>query len=984
MRFLNSIHKTILFSTLAFLVFTSTFSQQEKFIWQENTSNGYTYKYVTNDPMQVRFYTLKNGLKVMLSVNKREPRIAVNFAIRAGSNSDPKTHTGLAHYLEHILFKGTNLYGSLDWEKEKPLLDEIESLYEVYNQTSNTEIRESIYKQIDSVSNVASKYAISNEYTKLMSEIGSEGTNAHTWVEETVYKENIPSNEIDRFLVIEADRFRNPVVRLFHTELEAVYEEKNRTLDNDGRKMYEVTNQALFPTHNYGQQSTIGTIDHLKNPSIKAIKEYYNTYYVPNNMAIIMVGDFDPDVMIAKVDQHFSYMQPKAFETYNPSPEMPILEPIVREVYGPTAENIRISWRTPAAYAEDVDVLNLITQIISNGKAGLFDININQKQVLQGASNSFLQFKDYGIFSINGYPKQEQSLDEVKNILMAEIEKLKNGDFDDALLKAIIANFKLYEQQSIKFNGSRLQSLLNMYIKTDAKAWDKEVAYLDMLSNITKEDVVRVANTYFKDNYLVLYKRKGEDKGIVKVDKPAITPIETNTGKESDYVREMKNFNVNPIAPQWIDFNTSFVKSNLKNVDVYYIQNNENQLFSMEYRFDMGERNNRYLPLAFNYLDFLSTNQYTPEALNKKLYGLASNYNVNVYDEVTTIKFNGLQENFKETLGLFEHLLANCNSNEEALTELKGRIFKYREDSKSNKQRIVSGMVSYAVYGENNPFNDVLSNEEINAISSNQLIEILHSFFNYKHSLIYYGPLSENEFKDQLSSIHDIKQDFIAYPDVKTYTYEIQNENKVLFTDYDMVQSEISWVRNVETYNPKEEPYINVFNEYFGGGMGSLVFKIIRESKALAYSTYAVYSIPDKSEKMFAMRAYVGSQSDKMLSAIEGMNELLNDLPLDEQAFELAKEAIRKSIQTQRINENEPIYMYFGAKKKGVDYDLRKTIYETIDTITFDDIKQLHGEKIANKPYTYCIIGSEDKISDTDLQKIGQLKKLTLEQIFGY
>ncbi|MGN6510074.1 MAG: M16 family metallopeptidase, partial [Chitinophaga sp.] len=263
---------------------------QVKHEWKEASSGGYSYRYITGDPMQARFYTLKNGLTVMLSVNKKEPRIQTLIGVRAGSNNDPKDHTGLAHYLEHLLFKGTTHYGSLDWSKEKPYLDEITSLYDKYNHTTGTDERKAVYRQIDSVSGLAAKYAIANEYDKMMTNMGAQGTNAHTWVEETVYEEDIPSTAVDKFLAVQAERFKDPVFRIFHTELEAVYEEKNRGLDNDGRKMYETMLATLFPTHNYGQQSTIGTVEHLKNPSLIAIRKFYNEYYTPNNMAIVMAG----------------------------------------------------------------------------------------------------------------------------------------------------------------------------------------------------------------------------------------------------------------------------------------------------------------------------------------------------------------------------------------------------------------------------------------------------------------------------------------------------------------------------------------------------------------------------------------------------------------------------------------------------------------------------------------------------------------------
>ena len=330
--------------------------------------------------MKARFYTLDNGLTVILSENHKEPRIAALIPTRAGSNTDPRTNTGLAHYLEHMLFKGTNKYGSLDWTKEKPELDKIDALYEQYNKTKDDATRKAIYKKIDSVSGVAAKYAIANEYDKMMSAMGAQGTNAFTSFEQTVYTDDVPSSSLDKYLTVQAERFRNPVLRIFHTELEAVYEEKNRTLDNDGRKVFEALFANLFKKHNYGLQTTIGTIEHLKNPSLVEIRKYFNKYYVPNNMGIILSGDFNPDEVIAKIDKDFSYMQPKSFDKYTFQQEDPITAPIVKEIVGPDAENLTIGYRLPGNKSKDALLADLVGQILTNGKAGLLDLNLVKKQ----------------------------------------------------------------------------------------------------------------------------------------------------------------------------------------------------------------------------------------------------------------------------------------------------------------------------------------------------------------------------------------------------------------------------------------------------------------------------------------------------------------------------------------------------------------------------------------------------------------------------
>ena len=274
-----------------------------------NAQKKYAYESVEGDPMQARIYTLDNGLRVYLSVNKNQPRIQTYIAVRTGSKNDPAETTGLAHYLEHLMFKGTNHFGTLDYEKEKPLLDEIRDLYEVYRTKTDPAERAAIYHRIDSISGVASTYAIANEYDKLMAAIGANGTNAHTSEDETVYQEDIPANELENWAIVQSERFQNMVIRGFHTELEAVYEEYNRGLTNDFWKVFENVNKLLFPHHPYGTQTTIGTQEHLKNPSIVNIENYFRKYYVPNNIAITMSGDLDMDQTIALIDKYFGSWQ---------------------------------------------------------------------------------------------------------------------------------------------------------------------------------------------------------------------------------------------------------------------------------------------------------------------------------------------------------------------------------------------------------------------------------------------------------------------------------------------------------------------------------------------------------------------------------------------------------------------------------------------------------------------------------------------------
>jgi predicted Zn-dependent peptidase len=404
----------------------------------------------------------------------------------------------------------------------------------------------------------------------------------------------------------------------------------------------------------------------------------------------------------------------------------------------------------------------------------------------------------------------------------------------------------------------------------------------------------------------------------------------------------------------------------------------------MSYRFDMGAWNYKLQPYAAQYLTFLATDKYTAEQISKEFYNIACSYSFNVGNEVATISISGLQENFDKAVRLVEHIFANCKPNETALAELKSRILKSRENNKLNKGAILNGLMSYAQYGPVNPSNYTLSNDEIKAVTSDQLLYILHNINNYKHTITYYGPQTLSAFTADIAKLHKLPAEFTPTVPAKEFTYTNNTSNQVYFADYDMVQSEIRWVRNSGVYDPALAAKVNLFNSYFGGGMGSIVFQTIRESKALAYSTFAVYSSPDKKQKEYAMIAYVGSQADKMNDAVAGMNELLNDLPRADKSFDASKDNALNAIETSRITKDDIIGSYFANQKLGIDHDPRIDEYNGLKSLTFDDIKAFHRANVAGKPYNYCIVASEKKVKLEDMQKFGTVHKLTLEQIFGY
>lgn len=968
-------------SLLSFAMAT-TLSAQKTYDWATAKSGKYEYKYIKNDPSNARFYTLKNGLTVILSPSKKEPRIQTYIAIKAGSKTDPATHTGLAHYLEHMLFKGTDKYGSLDWAKEKPMLAKIEDLYEQYNSTTDEAKRKTIYQQIDKTSGEAAKFAIANEYDKLMAAMGAKGTNAFTSFEQTVYTEDVPSNVINKYLAVQSERFRNPVFRIFHTELEAVYEEKNRGLDSDGRKAFEEMFKQLFPNNNYGKQTTIGTIEHLKNPSLVEIRKYFNTYYVPNNMGIIMAGDFNPDEVIAKIDQDFAYMKPKAIPPYTFDPEKPIAKPITSEVFGPEPEQIMLGFRFPGASSDDAQMLTLVGNILTNGSAGMIDLNLVKKQQLLSAYAFPYVLKDYSMLLLQGTPIEGQSLNDVKSLLLKEITKLKKGEFSEELITSIINNEKRNTIETNESYSQRASALMDNF--TSGVDWKKNVAYVERLNQITKKDIIAFANKYLNDNYVAIYKRQGEDKNIIKVDKPVITPVTVNREAQSQFLKDIDAMPENRIDPVWLDYSKDIARNQSGKYEVLSVENKDNSLFRINYYYETGSWSNKVLPIAADYLEYLGTKNKSSEDISKAFYQLASSFRVSVSSENTYITIDGLQENFDESIRLFDDLLNNCVADQEVLNSYLARLKQSRVNKKKNKGQIMQGLLSYAQYGPNNPFNNDLTDAELDQLKAEDLVNILHDLANYENKILYYGPLSGEEVAATLHDIHTAPAQFKAIPKAVVFTQQNQINNKVLLAHYDMVQAEAYWIRNADAYDATEVPTVSFFNEYFGGGMGSIVFQTIRESKALAYSTFAYFSTPSNMKYRSSFRAYVGTQSDKFPEAVAGMNELLTELPESSKAFETAKMSLHKKLATDRITEDKIIFSYLNAQKMGRDFDMRKNIYDAANTLSFADLRKFHAKEISNKPYTYCIVAGDGKINEQELNKLGVVKILSLEDIFGY
>lgn len=969
-------------SLLALLVAFSS----SRIVGIKTIANEKQYKYdtVPNDPLHGRIYHLDNGLTVFFSVNRAEPRIQTAIATKAGSKNDPKDATGLAHYLEHMLFKGTPDYGTKDYAKEKPLLDSIQYFFELYRKTSDTTMRKKIYHHIDTLSYQASGFAIANEYDKLMTSIGAKGTNAFTSVEQTVYIEDIPSNEVEQYLEIQSNRFRNPVMRLFHTELEAVYEEKNRGLDNDDSKVYEALLAGLFQKHPYGTQTTIGTIHDLKNPSLEKIIKYFHTYYVPNNMVIAMCGDVNPDEDIRLIDKYFGGFVSQPVPVFNSPKEDQNAKPIVKNVVGPNAAYVTMGYRFAGVGSPEADMIDLTSQLLSNYQAGLFDLDLTQTQKVLNASAYSSCMKDYSMQEFQAYPIEGQSLEDAQHDLIVELNKLKTGDFPDWLITAVVNNMKLQQLQQNHYNFVRAYSFVQAF--TTGESWADAVGEIDRLSKITKKDVMDFAKLHYNENYVVVYKKEGEDASVEKVQKPAITPIQTNATDESPFLKKIEKEPVAPLVPVYVDYNKDIQHYSVKKmVPIYYASNKEDSTFSMYYLYDMSSKYNKKLKPALDYLQFAGTSTQTAAQVQQEFYKLACSYFTYADKDQTYIGLSGLSKNFPAALQLLENLISDAQPDTTALNSMVSSTLKQRENDQMDKNTILfSAMISYGIYGKHAPYSNVLSNEELEKLKASELIDVIHQLGNYPHHVLYYGTTAPEMLVSNLEMVHKLPTKFLPLPIPEKYTQQ-KGTNQVYVIDHDMKQAEIIILQQGGFYDNNLKPQIALFNEYFGGSMASLVFQSLRESKALAYSTFCNYQEPSDSTLHYYNLAYIGSQVDKLPEAIGGMMDLLNnDMPNYSQLWSTSHDAIYKDISSTRIIREELLFSYEHALKLGIDHDTRKDVFEKVPKLSFDDMQKFHMEKIAGQPYTMLVIGNKKDLDMKSLEKYGKITFLTMKDVFGY
>jgi len=929
--------------------------------------------------MNIEKFVLDNGMQLWVHINQDEPRIYTQITVNVGSKNDPIHKTGLAHYLEHLMFKGTTKIGALNWDEEKKLLSQIEDLYEQYNQSNSNEDRSRIYKEIDRISLLASDQYSAGEYDRLMQNLGAKSVNAATSYDYTTFIADIPKNELEKWLTIEAERFSSLVLRGFHTELETVYEEFNISQDDDSRKVFNKLMNGIFGNHPYGHHAIIGFGEDLKKPSQVQIHEFFDRYYVPENMILLMSGDINLNELVKLANNSFGKIIPKRFEEKSDLKfRLNNYKSASYEVFGSESPYIMLAYPIEYTSIYDYDKLMLIKGLLYNGKSGLIDENLlNTQSVLEAQSFSYL-FKEGGLIGLYGKGVENQSLEEVKDLLLDQINQLKNGAVHEWLIEAIINNFILNDTKMLETNKG-WTSLMN-FVFVNNLSWDFITTRYQRLKEITKSELVEFANKIFKIEPIVVYKRQGEDQNVMKVEKPSITPIRLNQNL-SEFGKIIGEMPVQPIQPNFVDFNEKieFIPI-LDQLNLAVVKNTTEGLFELHWIIEQGMNDEPYLEAYFYYVENCGTIRKTLQDIKNELfrYGLQINFSVN--NEKTYLSLSGLELNIQFGISIIYDWLQNLKSDLNLWTIIVKQIKLQRFNDKSEKHEILrKGMVNFAKYGMNSTFITQPNSEKLFDTPIDNLIGKFKNLIFKTNEIYYLGNEPSISIANEIRKFHNN----VEIIDTKSVQDEqVTKSNNVFWVDFPGVQVDALFL-SIKDFKLKniEKWEAEVFNQYFGMGLSSVVFQEIRESKAIAYSTYAQYTSATLPYRKDFFQAFLGTQPDKLIMAIQSMLDLINYYEMNIKDVEKTLTSFWKKIENYRIPTNKIYWQYIQNKELGLENEINKLFWDNRQNCQPNAIFEFQKNFVRNAPNNILLIGDKSTVDIRLLEKYGTFSELKIEDI---
>lgn len=933
----------------------------------------------------VKEYKLSNGLIVWLNEDHDQPKIFGAVVVKAGAKDCPDT--GIAHYFEHMMFKGTDKLGTVDYPSEKILLDSIALKYDELATVKVDSLRLNIQKKINNLSLRAATFAIPNEFDRLISKYGGSSLNAGTSWDCTQYYNVFSPQYVNQWAEINSERIMHPVFRLFQSELETVYEEKNRSDDQLASMALNKILNRFFAPHPYSYP-ILGSGENLKNPQLSQMQKFFEDYYVAGNMGLILCGDFNAVEILPILEKCFSRIRP------GEAPKKDLIQPkpfngkesFEALVNIPLIKIQAYCWRgTPANHPDEV-ALGIASGLLNNSNStGYLDKLVVDGKLLMAQSFN-LDLNEAGLSALAVLPKiAGQSCEAAKSIAFEQVDRIKKGDFSDEAFLSLKLEERRKHEEALETLSSRAETMLSLY--SQGKSWKEYLKEIDAIDALTKEDIVNVANKYYTDNYLEVTKKTGlYPKNKLK--KPDFAPIIPKNGEaKSDYAKGLEAMPILTANLRFLDFNKDVHTVQLSSkATLYTTKNPVNDVFSLKLDFGKGEMDSKLVEPLAAYINFLGTDTLKFGAFRKKLQSLGSTLSFSASKESFTMEVHGFDRNFESTMTLVGYYIGHVQADPKIMKQVVDAIKVRNKTIKGSNDELVNALLEKVCYGEKSSYLNRLSLKETKKLKGPELLNEFQQMLKVACDIHYCGTLPTESVASVIRE--NIAVDAMVTPTNKPHYRELNpiNESVVYFLNSpSSAQSIVCGVLQGGISPDLESRYQGtLFNNYFGGSMSSLVFQQIREFRSLAYSAQANYSNPSYKfkDKPGLLKSYLSTQCDKTLDAMSVMDSLIRFMPTIESRVSSAKEDATNSACNNYQDFRSRSVKIASLKADGYSSDPNKALVDSITSMGLQDIVHFYKNNISGKATTWVIVGNKAKIDRTKLASFGKIVYVKAEDVY--
>lgn len=932
---------------------------------------------IEGDSMGVTVHRLQNGMTVYVSTDRRKPEIAAWIAVRTGARNDPPDSTGLAHYLEHMLFKGTDELGTTDMEAERPHLERIAGLYDELRKTDDAAARAKLFAAIDRETQATAPWAIPGEFSRIYGSLGISDLNAFTTDDATAYVATIPTNRLEAWAEVEVERFRDVTFRLFYPELESVYEEKNRSIDEPADQIDEALRLGLFPRHPYGTQPVLGLPEHLKTPAYADMVAYLGRWYAPNNMAILLAGDVDARAALPVLEATLGTLAPRPLQAPPTSDLGRSRGRSFHEVVGEGEESVAIAWRTVGGDHPDEPTLAVLDLLVDNSTSGLLNVELELTQKVPDASSWPTTLRESGYWTMSATAREGQSLEEVEQLLLGVVAKLAAGEIEQRTIDAILLHEDIDDKLRLESNDERVEKLLDAYI--NRRTWPQVLERDARLRGVTKEDVVAAAKRYLGDDRAVVYRRRGTPT-VPKIDKPTITPFEGDGTRQSAFGRKIAALPAKTLEPEWLVEGEHYERHVLPSGPLVVVPNPRNDLFQLTLTVDRGIRKAPLLCHAIELLQLSGTKGRSPQALRDELYALGTTIEFGCGADETSILVAGLDRNMDASLALLAEWLDDPRFDAETLAGLNDNVLSMRRDALDDPAIVEHMLRDHALFGDTSAWKAAPRNRDLIAAKPKALARLVRGLLDYRRDTYYFGPRSGEEARGALARmLRGNGKDPGPYPKLD---FREVSEPTFYFVHKEVAKTAIHLAIPQGVLPHDRIPEAVLLDEYVDGDMSSLLFVELRENRGLVYEKGGYQSISYRPGDEWAFIGRMKTQGDKTVEALEVYLELVRR-PIAESRLAAARQALDQDYRSTRV---DPRYVadwirYWDLRgEKGDPRPWEWTQGVALDVAGLDRLV----ETLRERPVVVGLVGDRARVDLRALAKLGKLVEVDVGELTSY